>query len=131
VDTVVAPNTNVARKGVVIKLVVNLGHGLGRFSTRKSLSRSSRLPMMNIGVVGTSQMVFINPIIITHVHRTTNRPSMSSIAIRGYISIDVEDPKGGHQEPFVITQGIFDHRNRHFCEAKHGRSLVFRFKKRC
>jgi hypothetical protein len=108
------PNTNVARKGVVIKLAVNLGHGLGGFSTRKSLSRSSRLPTMNIGVVRTSQMVFINPIMITHVHKTTNRPSMSSIAVRGYKSINVEDPKGGHQEPFVITQGIFYHKNRHF-----------------
>jgi len=53
---------------------------------------------VNIRVAGTSQMVFTNPIMITHVHKTTYRPLMSSIAIRGYKST-----KGGHQEPFVIT----------------------------
>jgi hypothetical protein len=39
---------------------------------------------------------------------------MNSITARGYISTYAKDPKGWHQEPFVIIQGIFDHRNGHF-----------------
>ncbi len=31
-----------------------------------------------------------------------------------YKNISVEDPKGRHQEPFVKTQGILDHRNGRF-----------------
>jgi hypothetical protein len=69
---VVVPNMNVARKGVVIELVVNLGRGSDGFSTGRSLNRSLGLPTVNIGVTRTPQMVFINPIMITHVHKTTD-----------------------------------------------------------
>jgi hypothetical protein len=41
-------------------------------------------------------MVFTNPIMNIHVHKTTNQPSMSPIATKGYKNINVEDPKGGH-----------------------------------
>jgi hypothetical protein len=34
---------------------------------------------------------------------------MSSIDVGGYINTDVENPKGGYWEPFIITQGIVDH----------------------
>jgi hypothetical protein len=36
VETIVVPNTNVAKRGVVIKSIVNLGRGLGGFSTRRN-----------------------------------------------------------------------------------------------
>jgi hypothetical protein len=39
---------------------------------------------------------------------------MSSITIKGYINISVEDSKGGYQEPFITIQGIYDHINGHF-----------------
>ncbi len=71
VDKVVAPNTNVVKRGVVIEFVINLGHGSDEFSIGRSLSRSLGLPLINIKVVGTPQMVFINPIMTIHVHKTT------------------------------------------------------------
>jgi hypothetical protein len=39
---------------------------------------------------------------------------MSSIATRGYRNTYSEDPKGGHQEPSIITQGTSDHINGNF-----------------
>ncbi len=60
------------------------------------MSRSSRLPTINIRVVGTSQMVFTNLIMITHVHKTTYKPPMSSIIIGRYKSKNLENPKGGY-----------------------------------
>jgi hypothetical protein len=53
VDMVVKPNMNVVRRGIFIGSIVNLDHGLGGFSTGKSLNRSSRLLAKNIRVVGT------------------------------------------------------------------------------
>jgi hypothetical protein len=52
-DMVVEPNTNVARKGVVIGFAINLDCGLGEFLVGRSLNRSSRLLVVNSGVVGT------------------------------------------------------------------------------
>jgi hypothetical protein len=56
--------------------------------------------------------VFTNPIRATHV-----RPPMSSIAIKGYKSTYVENSKGGHHEPSVITHAIPNHRNAHFVKC--------------
>jgi hypothetical protein len=77
---------NVVRRGVVIGSTTNVSHGLNGLSTKGNLSKSSRLPTISIGVVGTPQMVFTNPIMTIHVHKTTNRPSMSSIITKGYKS---------------------------------------------
>jgi hypothetical protein len=41
-------------------------------------------------------MVFINPIMITHVNRTVDQPPMSSMVIGKYRSIDVTNPRGGY-----------------------------------
>jgi hypothetical protein len=60
------------------------------------LSRSSRLPTTNIRVVGTPQMVFTNLIMITHVHKTTYKPPMSSIDVGRYKSINAKNPRGGY-----------------------------------
>jgi hypothetical protein len=38
---------------------------------------------------------------------------MNSITIKGYISIDVENPKGGYYKPYVVITKILDHRNGH------------------
>jgi hypothetical protein len=87
---------NVTKRGIIIGYAINLNYGSNGFSMKRNLNRSSRLPMANTRVVGTPQMVFTNPIMTIHVHKTTNRPHMSSIVVGGYKSIDVEDSKGGH-----------------------------------
>jgi hypothetical protein len=71
VETIIAPNMDVVRKGVIIESATNLGRGLGGLFTRKKLTRSSGLPIANTGVVGTPQKVFTNPIMTTHVNKTT------------------------------------------------------------
>jgi hypothetical protein len=35
-EAIVAPNTNVAKKGIIIGSIVKLGRGLGGFSTRRN-----------------------------------------------------------------------------------------------
>jgi hypothetical protein len=89
VHMVVAPSTNVARKGVVIEYAINLGCGSNGFSIVRSLNKSSKLPTANTRVVGTPQMVFTNPIMITHVHKTTDRPPMS-LTVKRYRSTNVK-----------------------------------------
>ncbi len=68
VEIVVAPNTNVVRVGVLIGSTTNLGSGLDGVLPRRNLSRSSALPTTTIGVIGSSQMVFTNPIMTIHVN---------------------------------------------------------------
>jgi hypothetical protein len=36
------------------------------------------------------------------------------MVVKGYRSVNVANPRGGYQEPFVITAQIFDHRDGHF-----------------
>jgi hypothetical protein len=62
--TIVAPNTNSIRSGTLIGSTMNLGHGSGGVSVGRNLSRSSRLPITIIGVVGIPQMVVTNQIMI-------------------------------------------------------------------
>jgi hypothetical protein len=99
VETVIMP-TDVVERRRVIGFATNLGRGLGGFLTKRNLNKSSKLPIKNIRIVGTPQMVLTSPIMTTHVHKTTNQPSMSSITARRYKSIDVENPKGGYQYHF-------------------------------
>ncbi len=74
---------DVVRRGVVIGFVVNVSRGSSEFLVGVNLNRSSKLPIVKIEVVGTQQMVFTNPIMTIHVHKTTIQPLMSSITIRG------------------------------------------------
>jgi hypothetical protein len=96
VDTVVVPNMNVARRGVVIGSIVNLSHGLSEFSMGRNLSRSLELPTGITRVFGTLQMVFTNPIMTIHVHKTIDQPPMNSKAARRYRSKNGKDPKRGY-----------------------------------
>jgi hypothetical protein len=57
--------------GILIGFATNLGLGLGRISIKRNLSGSLEIPIANIGVVGTPQMLFTNLIMTTHVNRTT------------------------------------------------------------
>jgi len=67
------------------------------------LNRSSELLATIIRVVGTPQMVFTNTIMTTCVNKIVDRPSMSSIDVGGYKNIDAKNPRGGYQEPSIIT----------------------------
>jgi hypothetical protein len=69
-----------------------IGHLIHAFT----LSRSSRILVATIGVVGTPHMVFINPTMIIHVNRTTYQPLMSSMAARKYKIINVRNLEGGY-----------------------------------
>jgi hypothetical protein len=67
-------------------------------------------------------MVFINPIMTTHVNKTTNQPLMNSITIGRYKITYDENPNGGYQKPFVAIVGTLDHGNGHYVKAKQGSS---------
>jgi hypothetical protein len=70
VETIVVPNIDVVRKGVLIGSTTKLGSG--GVSTVRNLNRSSTLPTAITRVVGIPQMVFTNLIMITHVNRIAN-----------------------------------------------------------
>jgi hypothetical protein len=59
-------------------------------------------------------MVFNNPIMTTHVNRTIERPPMSSMAIGGYRSANVMNPRGGNRKPSIVTIPILDHKDGHY-----------------
>jgi hypothetical protein len=84
VETFVAPTMDVVRRGVLIGSTTKMGSGLDGVLARRKLNESTTLPTTIIGVVGTPQMVFTNSIMITHVNRTANEPSMNSMATKGY-----------------------------------------------
>jgi hypothetical protein len=83
---------DVVKNGTLIGSETNLGSGLGGISARKSLA----LPPATIRVVGTPQMVFTNLIMTTHVNKIADQTSMSSMAIKGYRSVDVTNPRKGY-----------------------------------
>ncbi len=62
VEMIVAPNMNVIKRGVIFGFATNLGHGSCEFLARRNLNRNSGLLVTKIGIVGTPQMVFTNPI---------------------------------------------------------------------
>ncbi len=96
IEIVVVPNIDVVKRRILIGFVTKLGSGLRVILARHNLNGSTTLPIVNIGVVGTPQMVFTNLIMITHVNKTTNRPLMSSMVVGRYKSTDVVNPKGGY-----------------------------------
>ncbi len=57
---VVAFNTNVVKRGMVIRSAINVNHGSSEFVMTKNLNRSSKLPTVNTRIVRTPQMVFTN-----------------------------------------------------------------------
>jgi hypothetical protein len=128
VETIVAPNMNVVRR-VVIGFAINLGHGSSGFSVGRNLNRSSGLAVANTRVVATPQMVFTNPIMTTHVHKTTHKSPRSLIDVGGYKSTNAKNPKGWYKKPFVIIQGILDHKKNHFVRPNRVAYKYLDFKK--
>jgi hypothetical protein len=68
VETIITPNINVVRRGILIGSVTKLGSELGGVLIGRNLSRSSVLPITTTRVVGILQMVFTNMIITIHVN---------------------------------------------------------------
>ncbi len=80
-ETVVAPNINVVRRGVLIGSATKLGNGSSGISVIRNLNQSLALPTTTNGVVDILQMVFTNLIIMIHVNMTIDRPLMSSMVV--------------------------------------------------
>jgi hypothetical protein len=112
-EIVVVPTIYFVKSGILIGSITNFDYGLKGVSTRRNLSRSSGIPVAIIGVVATPHMVFTNPIMITHVNKTTDRPLMNSMVTRRYISIDVGNLGKGYQKPSVVTTKITNNKNGH------------------
>jgi hypothetical protein len=102
VETVVAPNMDVVKRGVLIRSTRKFGNELGGMSAGRNLSQSSTLLIVTTGVVGTPKMVFTNMIMTFHVNKTANQPPMSSKATRGYKSVDLTNPRRGYGKPYVV-----------------------------
>ncbi len=95
-ETVVAPNTNVIRGGVLIGFVINLGSRLVRVSIGRNPNWSLTILIATTGVVGTPQMVLTNLIMIIHVNMTTNQPPMNSMDVGRYKNVDATNRRGGY-----------------------------------
>jgi len=72
VETVVVPNMDFVKRGVLLRFATKLGSGSGGVLARRNLSRNSTLLVITTGVVGTPQMVFTNSIMIIHVNMIAN-----------------------------------------------------------
>jgi hypothetical protein len=121
------PNINVVRRGILIQCATKLGSG--GISIGRNLSQSSTLPTTTTRIIGTPQMVFTNPIMTTHVNMTVDQPLMSSMVVGGYISVDGMNPRGGYQEPFVVTTQIFVHKDGHHIRPNRVASKHLNLKK--
>jgi hypothetical protein len=86
---------------------VKLGNGLGWILVRKKLKWNTTLPTTTIGVAGTPQMVFTNPIMTTHVNRIEDWPSTNSMVVERYRNVNVMNPKGGYRKPSIVIVLIF------------------------
>jgi len=75
---------------------------------------STTLLIAITGVVWTTQMVFTNLIMTTHVNGIADQPLMSSRVTKGYISANVANPRGGYQKPSTVTTPILDHIDGHY-----------------
>jgi len=93
VETVVTPNIYVVTRGVLIGSTTKLGNKLNGISAKRNLNENTTLPIITIGVVGTPQMVFTNPIMIIHVNRNLSRPRMSSMVVGGYKNVDATNSR--------------------------------------
>jgi hypothetical protein len=65
-ESVVAPNINVVKKGVQIGSITKLGSKSCGVLVIRNLSQSSALPIVTTRVFGIPQMMFINVIRNTH-----------------------------------------------------------------
>jgi hypothetical protein len=64
VETIIAPNINVVRRGLKIEYVAKLGNISSGVLVVRNLSRSLTLPIITIKIISIPQMVFTNLITI-------------------------------------------------------------------
>jgi hypothetical protein len=114
VETVVAPKMDFVRMGVSLGFIAKLGSGLGGVLAARNLNQSLTLPIVITRVVGKLHMVLTNPITTIHVNKIVDRPPVSSMAIGGYKSADVMNPRGGYQEPSAVIAQMSDHKSGHY-----------------
>ncbi len=114
VEMFVAPTMDVFWRGVLIGSAIKLSSGFNGILVRRKKNGSMTLLTSITGVVGTPQMVFTNPIMTTHVNRIKNRPPMNSMATGRYRNVNVVNPKGGYQKPFIVIIPNFYHRIGHY-----------------
>jgi len=81
VETVVAPNIDVIKRGILLRYVTKLGSKSGGVSVVRNLTQSSTLLIITTRITDTLQMVFTNPITTIHLNMIINRPLMNSMAI--------------------------------------------------
>ncbi len=74
---------NFVRGGILIGSTLNLSCGPKGVLAGRNLSKNLGIPVA-IGVVGTPQMVFTNPITTIYENKTIDQPLMNSITIGGY-----------------------------------------------
>jgi hypothetical protein len=96
VEIIVVPTMDVVRKGILIGNGKKLGSGSSGVLTRRKLNGNLVIPIATTRVVKAFQMVFTNPIMITHVNRTTNGPPMNSMVVGGYKIVDAVNPIRGY-----------------------------------
>jgi hypothetical protein len=108
VETIVALNIDVVRRGIII---------------------GSALPIATTGVVDIPQIVFTNPITNTHVNRTIDRSLMSSMVIGRYRSANVVHPKKVSDNQIIITTPIIDHIDGHYVKPNMVAFKYLDFKK--
>ncbi len=113
-ETVVAPNINVVRRGILIRYVTKLGSRSSGILEGRNLSWSSTLLVLTTRVVGIPQMVFTNLITNSHGNMTLDRPLMSSMVVRRCKSANVVHSKGGYWKLIPIITPILDHRDGHY-----------------
>jgi len=97
VETIVAPNIDVVKRGVLIGFATKLGSKSGGVLARRNLKRSSALPTTTIKVIGILQVVFINLIMAIHGNMITNQPLMNSMAIGRCKSASAMHSRKGYQ----------------------------------
>jgi hypothetical protein len=72
VETIVTPNINVVKRGILIGFLAKFHNGSNGVSVVRNLTRSSTLPTIITKVIGTPQMVFTSSIMTTHVNKIAN-----------------------------------------------------------
>jgi hypothetical protein len=81
---------------------------------RRNLSRSLRVPIATTGIVGTPQMVFINPMMTTHVNKIANQPLMILMVVGKYINMyKCWKSRKRILRTSIVTTGIPNNKNGH------------------
>jgi hypothetical protein len=130
VETIVAPNIDVVRRGVLIGFTTKLDSKSSGILEGRNINQSLALLVATTIVVSILHMVFTNPIMATHGNRTANRPLMSSMDVGRCKNANVMHSRGGYRMPIVVTTPIFYHKNGHYVRPNKVALKYLDFKKK-